>query len=320
MATVEDLMSFLNNAADMRDLEGCHCLEDCDGGLGPGDAPIDRVEELISNFEEPQAACADASGSCMREETERALACVMENAPKQTDKNTLRKHLDQEKEPSICRMQFIVQHVIGRILNHDQWVTQREQVCQECVCGFVKHIQHLFDSKIKQDNNKSLQKTLSHFEGKEHLGEIIKLLWLFLSEAAPAGIIDPQMFIPLLRQLAMRDIIDSERFMVGEWKAALDHLEQELLESAPQTPIDDVLNSTTKILREGRRSPVAQNSIRLSSIFGESAAPEHCFKCSPKCSAKMCSNMESAAKPHPFRCRHCFCCHHCSEACLEHCE
>lgn len=84
----------------------------------------------------------------------------------------------------------------------------------------------VFDEKC-QHSTKDIGQTAIHFTTKQFLGDCCCNMWYMLG-SNQISCIDPNVLIPILRRIAMRDVVDPQWFMCGEWDEILTHLNRKL--------------------------------------------------------------------------------------------
>jgi hypothetical protein len=240
------------------------------------------------------------------------LACGVRDIEKNEHINKLRR----------MKVSFIINQVIPRVYHHQNFQSLSVTIAR-AVTGLLSHIIELNEVCSEGKDREDLGKLTAYFKAKTFLSGVALQIWsVCLYEKGIPMVRDRT--LPYLRKLAMLDLIDNAFNFAGAWGQILGLLE-ERHGDLPHIPVDKALNDSTEILR------VARNSIRLQVLeLGESntsrdkettakAVPQ-LFRYYAKCSAYLCHNIETADKPHRYRCYHCHYYHWCSPACQEYSE
>jgi hypothetical protein len=238
-----------------------------------------------------------------------------------TESPHLQQGLEEATKLSEYKLSFIYSHVLSRILSSDdsKW-TNKKDFIKRCIYDHLTHIQVLFDECCPHDK-KNEGNMLVYFQGKKYLGQCVLWLWNDLDEKATET--DPVFLVPILRRLAMRDILDPEWNMHGGWKETFDNLNRTTFKSKATGmwgKNDDVLDKITTMYMHARNSVQCQQHKAAGyGTGGPLSAPQR-FTYFPKCSAKLCSDVETKEKPHTLRCKRCYYYHYCSETCATYCN
>lgn len=216
---------------------------------------------------------------------------------------------------------FIINEVIPRIFNHPNFESLSVTIAR-AVTGLLSRIIELNEVHAKHAQRRNMHDVTSYFKAKHFLSGVALQIWsVCLYEKGVPMIRDRT--LPYLRQLAMLDLIDILFNFAGGWGQIMELLEAKHGD-LPHIPIDRALADSTDILR------TARNSIRLQILeLGEASVSDRSsitrtvpqmYRYSPKCSAYLCHNIETADKAHRYRCYHCHYYHWCSQACREYSE
>lgn len=249
-----------------------------------------------------------------------------------TLKSGIREINDSSERVTALRKQkavFLITFVIPRLYHHQNFCDLQEEV-SNAVTGLLFLISELV--AVHPPHKKDVKKMASHFQTKEFLSHIALQLWsVCLYEQGIALV--PDRTLPILRKLAMLDLIDQEWNYSGSWESTL------LLLEEPHGPIprimaDKPLNDCSVILRDSRNSIRYQDrelsgldEPDVNSSLLKGAVRDHSrnhakvmYTYYPKCSAFTCSEIEVPDKPHRLRCYKCNYFHWCSPACQEYTE
>jgi hypothetical protein len=216
------------------------------------------------------------------------------------------------------KINFIMHHTVGAMLSSSlkKWKDRKADLLQMCY-QTLQLLPRLAESCPHHKTD--IRQVIIHFEGKEFLASVACETWDTLYDFSIP--IDHERFIPILRRCAMLDILDKDWNMLGGWEDILKGLEAKCCLTGPvqRLPSDAVLHEHTTVLRNARNSMQCKFfSVRFMR-YTEDQAPQR-WRYFPKCSAPACANIESADRPHPFRCKKCWYFHYCSEACQEYCD
>ena len=184
-------------------------------------------------------------------------------------------------------------------------------------------------------HKKDLAKAGLHFEVKELLARcsctmILAItpndseehpddLFPMVGGNAPDKKLPLDLLLPTMRQLAMMDMLDPDWKMCGRWSEVMEEFEEWGESPVTKTKVDVILEERSNMWLSARNSMIAREpDMRALSSRLFSGCSERCFEYFPKCTARYCSNIETAEKPHPIRCTDCWYFHACSQACAEY--
>eukprot|EP00980_Cylindrotheca_fusiformis_P006444 scaffold1376_cov125-Cylindrotheca_fusiformis.AAC.10 len=210
---------------------------------------------------------------------------------------------------------FIIKQVIPRIYHHRNF-SDAIEVISRALTGFLILIRELC-SMHGQDKN-DVSKLATFFKVKDFLGSITLQVWTVALYEHGIALVEEET-IPYLRQLAMLDIFDKNWCFAGCWEHSLQLLEKRFGD-VPRISTDKRLDESSQIIRNARNSLRCQE---LEAGFPDSVSfylngrkqPDHMYEYSPKCSAYMCSEIETPDNTHRLRCYRCHYYHWCSSAC-----
>jgi MYND finger len=218
------------------------------------------------------------------------------------------------------KINFIMHHVTGSMLTNPltKWQNLRSNLLDMCY-NTLHLIPRLAESCPHHKTD--IRLCIIHFEGKEFLAAVACETWDTLYDYSVQ--IDPVRFIPILRRCAMLDVLDKDWNMLGGWEDILKGIEAKCCSNGggnvQRLQSDQILHETTTILRNARNSMQCKFfSVRFMR-YTEDQAPQR-WRYFPKCSAPTCSNIETPAQPHQFRCKNCWYFHYCSPSCQEYCD
>lgn len=159
---------------------------------------------------------------------------------------------------------------------------------------------------------------MKHHKAKEFLARVAIYLWKdFLCKNVIS--IVPEILVPLMRKLAMLDVLDLNWNTVGAWGDILRYVEKHCNVCIGRIPSDKVLHDMTVLLHDGRDS-MRCKQLRVTQHPGSTDRNAlHCWELQRKCSSPSCSNLETRERPHKLRCHECFYFHWCSKSCREYC-
>ena len=209
-------------------------------------------------------------------------------------------------------------------------VNCRDIVLQKCCYNILNLLQDLFDSKC-QHSKKDMGKTFIHFPTKKYLGGCCTTMWYMLAHLRILSL-NAQVFIAILRRLAMRDLVDPYWNLCGSWSEVLTHLDHKIFANSGSGPIvrsriDEELDKLSLARKRARNSinchGMYSNRVAMghdmSWLGRDEFAPQR-FEYFPKCSAPGCVNIETKERPHSLRCTKCHYFHYCCAPCQTFCE
>ena len=214
---------------------------------------------------------------------------------------------------------FIVCCIFGKMLRSKKWVVHHEEIFK-AVNSFLLAI--IAVSKKYPHNPKNSVKL--HFQVKTFLCNTSMCTWMGIFEvdeihdgehslvAIPADLL-----VPTMRRLGMLDLLDEDWNMSGPWDDILDHIAP-VTKDISKVPADKILADKSSIWSKARNS-IACRRMAQNYAFGREPAPQ-CFRYFSKCSVDICCNVETATKPHKYRCTKCYYFHFCSEACKDYAD
>jgi len=215
------------------------------------------------------------------------------------------------------KINFLCYTVLGRIFSspNKKWKKRREalvEICCSILCGLPKKLDAL------PHHNTDPAKVIKHHKAKEFLARVAMYLWKDFLCRNKISIV-PEILIPLMRKLAMLDILDANWNAVGPWGDVLRYVEIQCNVGIGRIPSDKVLHDMTTLLHDGRES-MRYKQLRLNQHPGSTERSAlHCWELQRKCSSPSCSNLETRERPHKLRCLDCFYFHWCSKSCREYC-
>lgn len=215
---------------------------------------------------------------------------------------------------------FILKFVIPKIFHHANFTETREILCRS-VTGILILIRELcMVHRRDQDNTTEL---VNHFKTKEFLANVTLQIWSVVYYEHGIPFVEDQT-LPYLRQLAMLDVFDKNWSVAGSWEASLRLLE-ERYGGLPRISSDRSLDESSVIVEKSRNSLRCQElhatcPEAVDRYLEERRDPDLMYQYSPKCSAYMCSEIETPHQPHRLRCYRCYYFHWCSPACRDYTE
>jgi hypothetical protein len=214
---------------------------------------------------------------------------------------------------------FIINQIIPRIYYHDNFCEIQGPISR-AVTGLLILIGTL--NKIHPHDKEDVLKTTAFFKAKGFLASIALQIWSVCLYEQGISLVDRTM--PCLRQLAMMDLLDESWKYAGSWENVFRLLE-ETHGQLPRIPADRAIDDCSNILRRARnslRSQVLEIDGFIPSSQGVDGhqMPDQIFSYFPKCSAYLCSEIESPDKAHRLRCYKCNYYHWCSPACQQYSE
>lgn len=229
---------------------------------------------------------------------------------------------DQLNQLRRKKVVFYITKVLARIYNHPNYRNSKELI-SKVVTDLLVLITELYTENLP-DKNDAVKMT-TFFKAKEFLSSITLKIWSICLYEEGVALMENQT-IPYLRQLAMMDILDKNWKYAGGWEDVLKLLEDKHGKML-RLPTDKALSESTEMSRKARNSircqvmalsglvpanvPDRQKIVK--DIVRDFAPQMFCYY--PKCSAYMCSEVETAEKPHRLRCYRCHYFHWCSSAC-----
>jgi len=208
------------------------------------------------------------------------------------------------------KVRFVLTHVLVPLLKSSRphWREMRHALLRSWWHSTFLLIEKFSDDKRVQHHKTDVLQTQTHFHVKSFLARVACdwMVALFQNDIK----FDPDITIPVLRRLALRDVLDEEWNYYGAWQETLDTLSQ-LVGDIQRIPMDERLYKTTFQLKMARNSSRCQ---RLPTFCGMPTPPQS-FLYFPKCSSNHCNNIETKEKPHSLRCTRCYYYHYCSESC-----
>lgn len=215
---------------------------------------------------------------------------------------------------------FILKYVIPRIYKHFNFL-EAQEIISRSLTGILLLITELSSHHPRDKENAG--KMSIYLKAKDFLATIVLQIWTVTFYEQGIDFVDDQT-IPYLRQLAMLDLFDKNWTFAGSWEQSLSLLE-ERFGDIPRISSDKMLDETSHVIRQARNSircqalemenlPQTANSADLPSVR---KSPQHMYSYFPKCSEYLCSEIETASKPHKLRCYKCNYYHWCSSACQD---
>ena len=229
-------------------------------------------------------------------------------------------HLRQKK------IAFLIKHVVPRIYHHQNFAGHRSQISRG-VTGLLMLIVGLCTAQ--KDDKDDIQKKTAFLQTKEFLASVAVQIWSVCLYEEGIPLVENKT-LAYMRQLAMMDVLDEKWNFAGGWERILCLLE-ERHGALPRIPMDKALQDNTDSLRQARNSLRCQilelnrlerRWVTFSSTKegGKKFGPPPIYAYYPKCSAYMCSEVETPEKPHRLRCYKCHYYHWCSPACRQYSE
>mmetsp|Transcript_44922 Transcript_44922/g.108593 ORF Transcript_44922/g.108593 Transcript_44922/m.108593 type:complete len:417 (-) Transcript_44922:1653-2903(-) len=215
---------------------------------------------------------------------------------------------------------FILKYVIPKIYNHHNFAETKEILCRS-ITGILILIRELFFVHLRDpDNTSNLEK---YFKAKEFLANITLQIWAVVYCKHGIPFVEDQT-LPYLRQLAMLDVFDKNWSVAGSWEQSIRLLE-ERFGNLPRISSDKSLDETSEIIEQSRNSLRCQQLCAdypraVDYYLEERRDHDLMYQYSPKCSAYMCSEIETPNQPHRLRCYRCYYFHWCSPACRDYSE
>lgn len=272
----------------------------------------------------------DASDGSM--DVEELLMKDIARPVEQTMRHGVREILKSAKTTQLRRkkVSFILREVLTRMYKHENFKSVRKAI-SVTLTGMLALIADLYTVNPRDEEN-SL-KMNAFFMAKEFLTSIAFQIW---SECFhDAGIaFEEDLTLPYLRRLAMLDLLDTDWNYGGGWESVLKMLDVKHGKVHLRLASDKPINETTEMIRLARNSIWSQITAASGYSLDEYVEDEYpesfksvirefapkMFRYYPKCSAYMCSEVETPAKPHRLRCFRCHYYHWCSPACQQHSE
>lgn len=209
---------------------------------------------------------------------------------------------------------FFINQVLPRVY-HNKNFAELQDTISRAITGVLVLIAEL--STVYSADKEDIANTSTFFKTKEFLSSValqIVSVW-FCEEGVP---LVENRTIPYLRQLAMMDILDENWNYAGGWEELLKLLE-ERHGVQPRIAADKALDESTTMMRQARNS-IRLQILELEGPKASAIKPREMYTYFPKCSAYMCSEIETADKPHRLRCYQCHYYHWCSPACQQYSE
>ena len=237
---------------------------------------------------------------------------------------------DIRKSPRLTKLrrrkiEFIIREVLVRMYKHENFHSVQNAI-SVTLTGMLALIANLYTANPRDKD--SAKKMDAYFKAKEFLTNISFLIWAECFHDAGIALAE-DLTLPYLRKLAMLDLLDTDWSYAGSWEGLLNMLDLKHDKNHARLSSDKAINETTRMIRLARKSIWTQ-TIALSGYnmenYVEDDYPEslkgiireyapQIFRYYPKCSAFMCSEVETPAKPHRLRCYRCHYYHWCSPAC-----
>merc|ERR1719223_1875333 len=225
--------------------------------------------------------------------------------------------LDDKIKRSVAKISFICNQVLSSILTSKsrKWRKHYEAIIEMC-CAILYSLPSKIEAIAHHDTD--VKKLIKHFKAKHFLCQVSRYLWkdIFCEHHIQ---VEPQIIVPILRRLAMLDLIDENWNIIGSWEEVLCHVEKSCNIGVGRSPSDASLDQMSIHLRNGRES-MRLKQVLLSQQWTSAASNiPQCWELQRKCSTPMCSHIESPDKPHRYRCNKSYYFHWCSPACKEYC-
>jgi len=310
---------------DLKWLRDCDKLKDSKGNpLLPiqagNEIPIEcgDIVYILDEFIKKSSASEDVMKEIQGILTE-TISSTMVDISEMFDRGGLMHDAFEKIDLKTMRMaskfKFVCYTVMGKLFCSlvDKWKRRREflvEICCTLLCGLPKSLDML------PHHNSDPAKLMKHHKAKDFLSRVSVYLWkdFLCRNNIPVA---PEVLIPLMRKLAMLDIIDANWNAVGCWNDILQHVEMQCNVYIEQIPSDKILHEKSMLLHDGRDS-MRCKQIRLTQKRSDKNGM-YCCELQRKCSSPSCSNIESRERPHKLRCHECFYFHWCSKACYEYC-
>ncbi|CAJ1941990.1 unnamed protein product [Cylindrotheca closterium] len=215
---------------------------------------------------------------------------------------------------------FILKYVVPKIYYHHNFADIKQILCRS-ITGILILIRELFFVHRRDQNNTS--NLVKHFKAKEFLANITLQIWSEVYYKHGIPFVEDQT-LPYLRQLAMLDVFDKNWSVAGGWEQSILLLEEHF-GSLPRISSDKSLDETSEIIERSRNSLRCQQlraeyPLAVDYYLEERRDRDLMYQYSPKCSAYMCSEIETSNQPHRLRCYRCYYFHWCSPACRDYSE
>ena len=172
------------------------------------------------------------------------------------------------------------------------------------------------------------KETLLHFQIKPFLQNFAMTAWTSYDSSScgqnsfsnsgrpPITKIPTELVVPTMRRLGMRDLLDPEWNVHGEWSEILAEMNNcGDAHVVFNDSSDKVLEEKSKVWRNARNSITCRMMRRPGGFMASMPPPPQCFQYFAKCSVMECDSLETREKPHPIRCTRCYYFHFCSAAC-----
>eukprot|EP00555_Chaetoceros_dichaeta_P001283 CAMPEP_0198276998 /NCGR_PEP_ID=MMETSP1447-20131203/65614_1 /TAXON_ID=420782 /ORGANISM="Chaetoceros dichaeta, Strain CCMP1751" /LENGTH=417 /DNA_ID=CAMNT_0043971987 /DNA_START=70 /DNA_END=1324 /DNA_ORIENTATION=- len=249
------------------------------------------------------------------------IFCTMMDISKMFDGGGLMHDAFEKIDLKIMRMavkvKFLCYTVMGKLFSstRKKWKGRREflvEICCSVLCGLPKQLSAL------PHHDSDPAKVMKHHKAKDYLARVSMYLWKDFLCRNHVPIV-PEVLVPLLRKLAMLDILDANWNTVGAWGDIVRHIEMQCNVRIGRVPADKVLNEKTILLHDGRDSMYCKQMKLAQKPGSVDNNILHCWELQQKCSSPCCSNIETKERPHKLRCQDCFYFHWCSTACRDYC-
>jgi hypothetical protein len=228
---------------------------------------------------------------------------------------------------------FIITQVLPRMYKHVNF-RSTQRIIPRILTEILALIAELYN--LNPPNKNDGLKMQNFFKAKEFLSNVAFQIWATCFQDQGITLVEDHT-LPCLRRLAMLDLLDPEWSYAGGWESALTMLDVKHNKVHLRIPADKAINETTEMIRQARKS-MNRQAMAIACILDDggdafelpysstltmdviSHFGSQTFRYYPKCSAYMCSEIETPEKPHQIRCFRCHYYHWCSTACQNYSE
>ncbi len=294
---------------------------------------LDCLQEKLRT-EKPSKEIIQGIETIAKRHMDRVVEAVEERVSHQTEflgraSSEIEYALVIPEDLAVVKHMFFIK-VLSQMLNHEKWsrfVYGLQKDINECVNNILLHCLHLYEEYV-DPVLKSREKCVFHltvaFKQKTTITKFVVNTWASMIEAydenAPAMTrqtkLSLDLYIPTMRRLGMLDIIDKNWHYYGtDWYDIISAMEQACGDHVKKTQADHILQEKSKIwfaAKDSFSSREMRTDPRRQELYMHREPWAKCFTYQPKCSARECSNIETAKSPHSIRCEKCWYFHCCS--------
>jgi hypothetical protein len=319
-------MDWIENVEDIVDEDSGEPL--LDQFFGDEDELTHMIDRFLSEKPDPHKNVIDRILDIL-------VKCLQTTCKNSIEDTWTRSSITPKRQNATRTLQLLMMNkcrflmtIYTKILEHPRWKTLGKEAIYENVNEALLAILPLMENYPHKP--KDLGPLVLHFQVKQFLSECACVIWstivnddptryMRITSAArpPKRDIPLDLIMPTMRRLAMLDLVDRNWDQFGDWNAIFQEFQSQGVSPLSKTQADQILQERSSQWKLARNSLACRDHHKMGSAMG--FAPQ-CFRYFPKCTADMCSNIETPKKPHSIRCQKCYYFHCCSSACQRYAD